>query len=58
MFKRNEKYLFSPGIQMKILTDSDCMMKLQRKGHPKILQERFRDVVCGETTGVDILTTN
>ena len=41
-------YLFAPEhVPMKILPDSNCMMKLQPPEHPKILQERFRDVICG-----------
>ena len=35
---------------MKILPDSNCMLKLQPPEHPKILQERFRDVICGLST--------
>ena len=48
---RNAQYIFAPRhVPMKILPDSNCMMKLQLPIHPKILQERFRDVICGKST--------
>ena len=44
-------YLFAPEhVPIKILPDSNCTMKLQPPEHPKILQERFRDVICGSST--------